>query len=112
MKEWVVVGAGKANWVELANEAYNSRRVWTKGRLGGQPGVCGITTSSMVVARALAVTTGLWRALRRRPHLSANLQMAGRGSSSETLDPYRDCPEAESAGMTGPCGRGSFDRVV
>lgn len=23
MKEWVVVGAGKANWVELAKEAYD-----------------------------------------------------------------------------------------
>jgi len=76
-------GAGKANWVELAKEAHNSWRVWTKGRLGGQRGVCGITVSTMVVARALAVTTGRWRALRRRPHLSANLQMAGRGSRSE-----------------------------
>jgi hypothetical protein len=23
MKEWITVGAGKANWVELASEAYN-----------------------------------------------------------------------------------------
>ena len=38
MKEWVVVGAGRANGVERAKEAYNSRRVWTKGRLGGQRG--------------------------------------------------------------------------
>jgi hypothetical protein len=67
-------GAGKANEVELAKEAYNSRRVWTKGRLGGQRGECGITVSSIVVALALAVTTGLRRILRRRPHLSANLQ--------------------------------------
>jgi hypothetical protein len=77
MKEWVVVGAWQGERVELAKEAYNSRRVWTKGRLGGQRGVCGITVSSMVVALALAVTTGLGRALRRRSHLSANLQMCG-----------------------------------
>ena len=42
MKDWVVVGAGRGNGVELAKEAYNSRRVWTKGRLGGSVGCVGL----------------------------------------------------------------------
>lgn len=33
-KEWVAVGAGKANWVELAKEAGNSRRVGQKAVRG------------------------------------------------------------------------------
>jgi hypothetical protein len=34
IKEWVAVGAGKANWVELAKEAGNSRRVGQKAVRG------------------------------------------------------------------------------